>query len=245
MRNTPPWAKRRSTAVQLDRRPAGIFRTVCRFGQTFAGIVSEMTIYGDVVFSGSNYGNTSARGYSRWMPHTDGRVLQEKPRSDRCLFHRYQGRDIPLDKRCRQAFPIHGHPGAQESRALRGPPNSAARRMDRKLWKRIGAETPGRELAWEDNHVLTGVCGREKTWRFVLRDGVLEQLEPFQGYEETTPDLSAYDGLSLPAVPGRQYKATATAAVKMGDGSTLIGTSDAMLALYKDGKVFSLGAAAP
>jgi sugar lactone lactonase YvrE len=227
-------------------------------GKRSLRIVSEMTIYGDVLyFLDSNYGEYDPPGLlavdTRTL--TDASLRGERnPVTDPLVYFTViGGRDyFPLDKEIYdQAFSDHmGIRALREKQGAVREGNPTEFRCENvwtcKLWKRIGAENSQvRELAWEDNHVLTGVCGREKTWRFVLRDGVLEQLEPFQGYEETTPDLSAYDGLSLPAVPGRQYKATATAAVKMGDGSTLIGTSDAMLALYKDGKVFSLGAAAP
>lgn len=115
-----------------------------------------------------------------------------------------------------------------------------------KLWQRIGAEhSQVRELTWLDNNTLTGVCGHDQPYAFTIRDHQLVSLEPMDGYEETTPDLSAYEGLPLPYVAGRQYKAVATAAITLCDGSVLIGTEDAMTAIYKDGKVFSLGQAAP
>ncbi len=118
-----------------------------------------------------------------------------------------------------------------------------------KLWQRIGTEhSQVRELHWQDNATLTGVCRGEEgsqAYTFTITDQKLTKLEPLENYEEQKPDLSAYDGLALPCIRGRQYKAVATAAVELADGSSLVGTLDAMAAIVKDGKVFSLGQAAP
>lgn len=115
-----------------------------------------------------------------------------------------------------------------------------------KLWQRVGTENSQvRELEWLDNETLTGICGHETPYAFTIRARKLISLEPTGPYEEKVPDLSAYEGLALPYVSGRQYKAVASAAITLCDGSVLIGTEDAMAAIYKDGRVFSLGQAAP
>jgi hypothetical protein len=53
------------------------------------------------------------------------------------------------------------------------------------------------------------------------------------------------EDLKLPSVAGRQYLAKATASVRMGDGTTVVGTKDGLLCLVRYGKVYNLGNAAP
>lgn len=53
------------------------------------------------------------------------------------------------------------------------------------------------------------------------------------------------EGTKLPEVAGRRYLAVATASAKLGDGRIAVGTKDGMFALIRNGKVFSMGNAAP
>ena len=114
-----------------------------------------------------------------------------------------------------------------------------------KLWQKVGAENSQVcKLQWVDNTTLTGVCGSEQYYTFRIENMALKSIQPLDNFVSEKTDLSAYQHLALPYVAGRQYKAVATAAIELYDRSVLIGTEDAMVALYKDGKVFSLGQAA-
>ena len=115
-----------------------------------------------------------------------------------------------------------------------------------KLWQKVGTENSQvRELRWMDNETLIGICGNDQPYKFHIKNLEFISIEPKNNYIQEKPDLTAYIGLDLPYVVGRQYKAVPTAAIELKDGSVLIGTEDAMAAIYKDGKVFSLGQAAP
>lgn len=75
------------------------------------------------------------------------------------------------------------------------------------------------------------LCDCRKSWlEASLLPGKLEELA---------------EGTKLPEVAGRRYLATATATAKLADGRIAVGTKDGMFALIRNGKVFSMGNAAP
>ena len=110
------------------------------------------------------------------------------------------------------------------------------------LWKEIGFDLPVRHLRFDADGVLHGICGRDGALTaFTVENGVLTDRHPTDTVPEKPP--CPLNGEPLPAVPGRQYLATASAWAPMADGSLLVGTADGMLAKIRDGKVFSLGMA--
>jgi hypothetical protein len=111
------------------------------------------------------------------------------------------------------------------------------------VWEQIGRENAAvRAIRWTDDDSFSFLCGKEGTVRFdvTLKDGkpTLSAPVTVAPYAAPTCEIAS----RLPAVPGRRYLAKATAAVLLPSGAMLVGTADSMLALVKDGKVFSLGA---
>lgn len=111
-----------------------------------------------------------------------------------------------------------------------------------RLWERVGFGMPVRALSFAEDGSLTGVCGRETALAFTIRDGALTDIRPADGFPPAET-IALPEGTRLPAVPGRQYLAEPSAAVRMGDGSLLVGTKDGMLCRIQGERVFSLGMA--
>lgn len=119
-----------------------------------------------------------------------------------------------------------------------------------KLWKQFGAGSSGVSSVFydEDGNVLA-YLGAEGSICVTVRDGEIlkwEKSGAIKG-EDTEAVEKRFAGYSLPAHPGRQYLAQASACGKLGNGSVLVGTKDGMLAVIKPaddkaGKVFCLGA---
>ena len=110
------------------------------------------------------------------------------------------------------------------------------------LWEHIGFDQPVRALAFAGDGTLNGCCGKENATAFTIRDGRLVDFRPLSDFPKKPPIELPAD-VRLPGVPGRQYLARPSAAVRMGDGSLLVGTQDGMLCKIRDGRVYSLGAA--
>ncbi len=110
-----------------------------------------------------------------------------------------------------------------------------------KLWKKVGVagsqvyqvshDADGNVLAYMEN----GKCA-------TVKDGEILKIEDCAKPCRRDANAASFDGYVLPAHPGRQYLAVATASAALYDGSVLVGTKDGMLAIVKNGKVFSLGA---
>lgn len=106
-------------------------------------------------------------------------------------------------------------------------------------------------LFW-DGADLCGICGEKDTYAFRIRDGEIVMLKPLSelaGAEKyfflagsARPAFSKDSFPPLPFVPGRQYKAVASAAADLPGGRKLIGTEDGLLAILENGKVKGLGA---
>lgn len=123
-----------------------------------------------------------------------------------------------------------------------------------RMWRELAPdkipESKIKGLAWKDDHTLVGMCGDREAFFFETTDGKLTRLSPtLEVSDEEKVLLQKNNGMQLddfqglPCYPGRQYKAVATAAARMGDGSFAVGTLDGMLALVDGDRVFSLGPA--
>ncbi len=110
-----------------------------------------------------------------------------------------------------------------------------------KLWKKVGADgsqvykvshdADGNVLAYMD-------CGKCAT----VKNGEIIKIADCAKEEQMDGKEISFDKYILPAHPGRQFLAVATAFNELVDGNFIVGTKDGMLALVKNGKVFSLGA---
>ena len=111
------------------------------------------------------------------------------------------------------------------------------------LWRALAPanipQSAVRHLEWKDANVLWGICGEDSLYEFTVTDGELTSLQPYYG-DIPTRKLPVFQ--DLPWQPGRQYLATASAAVDLPGGQQLIGTPDGMLALWNGQDMYSLGA---
>lgn len=110
-------------------------------------------------------------------------------------------------------------------------------------------ESKIKKICWTDEKTLIGLCGDTEEYFFKTVDGEIACLKKAEEvsademaplYREEAP-LERFT--NLPYYPGRQYKAEATAAVRMSDGAYVVGTRDGMLACVSEAGVFSLGPA--
>ena len=124
------------------------------------------------------------------------------------------------------------------------------------LWRALAPDhiddSVVKSLVWEDNDTITGLCGGKKDYVFRIKNGELEYVKP---KKEADPALArklkrAADPLKagkdfkdLPNYPGRQFKAKATASVKMSGGRKAVGTLDGMMAIVSSKGTFGLGPA--
>ena len=114
-----------------------------------------------------------------------------------------------------------------------------------KLWKKFGAGSSAvSSVSYDkDGNVLTyldragGIC-------VTVRDGEILKWEKQSAVKEKDTEAieNRFKKYHLPAHPGRQYLALATAFAELADGSVLVGTKDGMAAIVKNEKVFRLGA---
>lgn len=110
-----------------------------------------------------------------------------------------------------------------------------------KLWKKTG--TSGSQVYKvshdENGNVLAYMeCGKCA----VVKNGEIVKISDCGRIDDKNDAAELFSGYTLPAHPGRQFLAVASAYGRLADGSALVGTRDGMLALVKDGSVFSLGA---
>ena len=119
-----------------------------------------------------------------------------------------------------------------------------------KLWRALAPDhiedSAVVSLKWEDNETLTGICGKEKFFRFTVKNGAIEKLEetagecPAAGEERSA---AARTSLDLPWYPGRQYQAFTAKETPLPDGRRFVATNDGMLAIVNGESVFALGPA--
>lgn len=114
-----------------------------------------------------------------------------------------------------------------------------------KLWKEFGTDSSQvLSVSYDKEGNVLAYLGVESGICVTVRDGVILKWRKcsFVQREETEAVKKRFNQYPLPAHPGRQYLAVASAYGELADGSILVGTIDGMLAVIKDGKVFCLGA---
>ena len=110
-----------------------------------------------------------------------------------------------------------------------------------KIWKKVGLE--GSQVYKIEYDASGNVLAyTESGKRVTLKDGEVLNVEEMPKRAEEKTCENDFKECTLPAHPGRQYLATASACAKLADGRFIVGTRDGMLALVNEGKVFSLGA---
>jgi len=112
-----------------------------------------------------------------------------------------------------------------------------------KLWKSIGDRGSAvKALEYDSRGALIAYC--DSGLAVKIEDHKVTSFEMADAPTRETDETIAnrFQGYKLPHHPGRQYLAKASAYAQLLGGETLVGTRDGMLALIKDGRVFSLGA---
>lgn len=118
-----------------------------------------------------------------------------------------------------------------------------------RLWKQVPmgqiADAAVRELHWTDNDTVSGLCGKDNFYTFVVQGGKLREWEPVSAEAAAAripKQPAAVPG--LPYYPGRKWRANAACACEWLEGGRLVGTEDGFLArVSADGIVCSLGPA--
>ena len=124
-------------------------------------------------------------------------------------------------------------------------PNAGASGVS--VWEQIGRENAAvRKIEWTSPDAFTFWCSGEKSYRIdasLGADGkahvVAVKEGPVPAGDDSTDILPP--NCAMPAVPGRQYIAKASAAVKLPDGSILAGTKDGMLARVESAVIRKTG----
>ena len=116
-----------------------------------------------------------------------------------------------------------------------------------KVWKEVPIEESSVVSVSYDSdnriHAVTAGCCPHHV---VIKDGHAVLVDETPAPAAAANDAAKlFEGITLPAQPGRQYLAVATAWAPLSDGRRIVGTSDGMVGIEKDGKVFALGACAP
>lgn len=114
------------------------------------------------------------------------------------------------------------------------------------VWEKVGyANTEVKHIEWTSETELSLTVGNKSLNKVKASldecgNAHVVSVTPTESYDFSEIKCAIPD-VTLPAVPGRRYLATAESAVQMKDGSIMVGTKDTMLAKITDGKVFSLG----
>lgn len=113
-----------------------------------------------------------------------------------------------------------------------------------KLWKKFGtAQSQVYAVAYDDNGNVRAYIDAEGGTCVTVKDGEILAVEKGRVPEKDAAAVEAqFAQYRLPAHPGRQYLARASACAELADGTMLVGTRDGMLAAVRNGKVFSYGA---
>lgn len=139
--------------------------------------------------------------------------------------------------------------GEENEMAFPGPVEGEPIRLWRALAPDRTEDSCVQGLAWDDEGALQGLCGRDAQYAFCIADGKLERLEPISELDgeraawlhaATAKTTGGLEAVALPFRPGRQYLAKSYVAARM-DGCVAVVTADAMLAIVRGEKVFSLG----
>lgn len=114
-------------------------------------------------------------------------------------------------------------------------------------WEKTGRKnTRVNALKWKNDGLLMAFCGTETHFRvtFDLSSGQTA-IVPWEHVQADELHASLPEGIDLPFMVGRRYLAHPEASVTLGDGSSIVGTKDMMLAHVIGTKVKSLGAVTP
>lgn len=99
---------------------------------------------------------------------------------------------------------------------------------------------------YDERHRIHAICGNEELTHFIIQNGIVVSQEAVDDFEPKQQGVEqAFAHMTLPAHPGRQYLAVASAAASISNGRRLVGTTDGMLAIVAGDRVFALGACAP
>lgn len=117
-----------------------------------------------------------------------------------------------------------------------------------RLWRMLAPDhiedSRVKGMVWHGDS-LTGICGKDEDYVFTIEDGraAIVAASKYPGLETLKREITQLipETKKLPAYPGRQFRAKATAAADLSGGRKLVGTEDGLLALISDGKVWSLG----
>lgn len=118
-----------------------------------------------------------------------------------------------------------------------------------RLWREVEIDeildTKVIGLKFTDEDTIEGLCGLNKFYRFVIKNGKLAEFNEANAEFISKMKKKEYEKIdNLPYYPGRQWRANVTAECDWIDGSKLIGTEDGFLAVVKaDKSVYSLGPA--
>lgn len=124
-------------------------------------------------------------------------------------------------------------------------PNIKAEKIEPvRLWREFSRpefdEMPVQRLWFTDENTVEGICGTKQLYCFKIVNGALASVAP----TDDLPDKACISCESLPAYPGRQWRAIPTCSCEWLGSTNLVGTQDGFLAkLRTDGSVYSIGPA--
>ena len=121
-----------------------------------------------------------------------------------------------------------------------------------RLWRALAPdsieESGVEKLAWAQDGTLWARTGGTAPRAAKIVGGELVSMQPLDEADEavsallTTGDgVTLPEGMCLPFIPGRQFKAAEYVAIPFSGNRVVAGTSDGLLAIVSGGKVFSLG----
>ena len=114
------------------------------------------------------------------------------------------------------------------------------------VWEKIGhGKAEVKKIEWTSDDTLRIIAGDEKRYSIECKIDAnskahIESITSIQS-KEISNLLAPVPDVKLPAIQGRRYLANAESSVLLDDGSILVGTADALLAIIHDGSVYSLG----
>lgn len=120
------------------------------------------------------------------------------------------------------------------------------------LWRGLAPQhiedSAVKSLRYVDAQTLCGICGEKEKYLFSIQNGILNSIVPLEQADpvlaqaaQPEPLLPIPLGVTMPHLPGRQFKRQITGAAVMADGAIFAGTEDGMTAVIRGDTVFALG----